>query len=195
VEIVSLFSIISLLATIDGDQFYIHYKDGFGEPEANHWLGLDKIHYITTSRPHHLFVQVFNNIDWKERWRKYENFKVEDESTNYRMTYSGSFPWTQSEASADPYWTKAILSTPLGDSMIGLNGSAFSTFDRDNDLDAGRNCAQEYQGGWWYNACADCNPNGPLKNPRNPSALDEAFWKYDFMNNYTPHIEMTIRTA
>ncbi|XP_050419365.2 fibrinogen-like protein 1 [Patella vulgata] len=171
------------------------YKDGFGELEDNHWLGLDQIHYITSSRPHHLFIEVISDIDLKGRWRKYENFKVKDESTNYRMTYSGSFPWTQSESSADPDWTKVIESTPLGDSMIGLNGSAFSTFDRDNDMDAGRNCAQEYQGGWWYNACADCNPNGELKMPRNSNAVNEAFWKYDFMNNYTPHIEMTLRAA
>ncbi|KAK6172053.1 hypothetical protein SNE40_018017 [Patella caerulea] len=107
-----------------------NYKDGFGSLADNHWLGLDKIHYITTSRPHHLFVEIFSDIDYKGRWRKYENFKVEDESTNYRMTYSGSFPWTQTEASADPDWSATIEWTPLGDSMIGLNGSAFSTFDK-----------------------------------------------------------------
>ncbi|KAK6172052.1 hypothetical protein SNE40_018016 [Patella caerulea] len=163
-----------------------NYTEGFGTPIANHWIGLHNMNYITNSRPQHLFVEVISGLDWEARWRKYENFKVEDESTNYRMTYSGSFPWTQTEVGADPDWSKVIASTPLGDSMIGLNGSAFSTFDRDNDLDVGRNCAREYQGGWWYNACADCNPNSPI---------DEVFWKYDFINYEIAYIEMLLKAT
>ncbi|KAK6172049.1 hypothetical protein SNE40_018013 [Patella caerulea] len=170
------------------------YKDGFGEILVNsaNWIGVEKIHSITSSRPHHLFVEAMDNIKWERRWRKYEHFKVEDESTNYRMTYSGSFPWTQTEASADPGWTKAIASTPLGDSMIGLNGSAFSTFDRDNDLDAARNCAREYQGGWWYNACADCNPNGQIKTSGNASSINELYWETDTINSHVVHIQMML---
>ncbi|KAI0229484.1 Fibrinogen C domain-containing protein 1-A, partial [Lamellibrachia satsuma] len=38
-------------------------------------------------------------------------------------------------------------------------GMAFSTKDRDNDVDS-RHCAQLYHGGWWYKGCHHSNLNG-----------------------------------
>ena len=48
----------------------------------------------------------------------------------------------------------------------------FTTRDQDNDLFGGGNCALQYQGGWWYTSCMECNlnsiyymgPNGPTTN-------------------------------
>ena len=37
---------------------------------------------------------------------------------------------------------------------------SFTTRDRDNDVDNGKNCALAYKGGWWYSACHSANPNG-----------------------------------
>ena len=37
---------------------------------------------------------------------------------------------------------------------------SFTTRDRDNDVDSGKNCALAYRGGWWYSACHNANPNG-----------------------------------
>ena len=36
----------------------------------------------------------------------------------------------------------------------------FTTFDADNDGWSGGNCAADYKGGWWYNACTYTNPTG-----------------------------------
>ena len=33
------------------------------------------------------------------------------------------------------------------------NGMKFSTYDTDNDLNSGDNCASRYGGGWWYYGC------------------------------------------
>ncbi|PIK48944.1 Tenascin-R [Apostichopus japonicus] len=38
--------------------------------------------------------------------------------------------------------------------------SAFSTFDRDNDIDGSTNCAAYQHGAWWYKSCANSNLNG-----------------------------------
>ena len=48
-----------------------------------------------------------------------------------------------------------------------INGMAFSTFDSDHDMEVGLQCAVadpalfERGAGWWYNACALGEPNGP----------------------------------
>lgn len=41
-------------------------------------------------------------------------------------------------------------------------GIGFSTLDRDNDNKASGHCARDTnEGGWWYDACASSNLNGP----------------------------------
>ena len=47
----------------------------------------------------------------------------------------------------------------LGDSMSYENSMQFTTYDRDNDLHGG-NCAIQFNGAWWYNACHASNLNG-----------------------------------
>ena len=47
-----------------------------------------------------------------------------------------------------------------GDSLSYHNGNQFSTFDSDHDRHV-QNCAVDYKGGLWYNACHEVNLNGP----------------------------------
>ncbi|GLD51303.1 angiopoietin-related protein 3-like protein [Lates japonicus] len=44
--------------------------------------------------------------------------------------------------------------------MTNHTGMMFSTKDRDNDNHQEFNCANNYTGGWWFNACGDTNLNG-----------------------------------
>ena len=49
----------------------------------------------------------------------------------------------------------------LGDAMdVHRNSIRFSTHDRDQDEYDVKNCAETYEGGWWYTDCHHANPNG-----------------------------------
>ena len=127
----------------DGSQdFYLgwsEYKAGFGQLTGEFWLGLDKIHRLTASRPSELRVEVG---DWSggRAYAKYSSFGVGDEQSLYQLSvgsYSGS----------------------AGDSLAYQNNMKFSTKDRDNDQWS-ENCAVSYTGAWWYNHCHHSNLNG-----------------------------------
>jgi len=117
------------------------YKSGFGQLTAEFWLGNDKIHRLTASRPSSLRVEL---KDWNgvRKYAKYGRFNIGDEQAQYRLEV-GSYSGT------------------AGDSLIagGHNNMVFTTKDRDNDRWS-KNCAVYYTGAWWYNSCHSSNLNG-----------------------------------
>ena len=116
------------------------YKAGFGRLMADFWLGNDKIHRLTSSRPSSLRVDL---EDWRgvQAYATYGRFSIGDEQTRYRLQVS-SFSGT------------------AGDSLDWHSNMAFTTKDRDNDRAKRENCAVTYTGAWWYNKCDDSNLNG-----------------------------------
>ena len=125
--------------SIDFYRGWDDYKAGFGELTAEFWLGNDKIHRLTTSRPSSLRVEL---EDWNggKAYAKYGKFKVGDEQAHYRLEV-GSYSGT------------------AGDSLTYQNNMAFTTKDRDNDR-YGNNCAVLRAGACWYDSCAFSNLNG-----------------------------------
>ena len=115
------------------------YKAGFGQLTAEFWLGNDKIHRLTASRPSSLRVEL---EDWSgsKAYAKYGKFNISDEQAQYRLEV-GSYSGT------------------AGDSLTYHNNMAFSTKDRDNDKDS-KHCAVEFTGAWWYKYCHWSNLNG-----------------------------------
>ncbi|KAL9967645.1 hypothetical protein ACROYT_G025922 [Oculina patagonica] len=124
------------------------YKAGFGQLTAEFWLGNDKIHRLTASRPSSLRVEL---EDWSggKAYAKYGKFNIGDEQAQYRLEV-GSYSGT------------------AGDSLMEYhNNMAFSTKDRDNDRDSSTNCAVSWTGAWWYNDCYESNLNGQYMRGRN----------------------------
>ena len=62
------------------------YKNGFGNFGGEFWLGLDKIHRLTSQAKNELRVAL---IDWdgKSAQALYKGFTVGGEDTNYRMNF------------------------------------------------------------------------------------------------------------
>lgn len=110
------------------------YKRGFGDLDGEFFVGLDKLHALTGERSQELIV-LLEDYDGDARQEIYEKFSIGNEQELYALN------------------TLGIASGTAGDSMIFHHGMKFSTFDRDNDRDTNRNCAEIYSGGWWYNNC------------------------------------------
>ena len=55
------------------------------------------------------------------------------------------------------------------------NGFGFTTTDVDNDAHT-VNCAEEFRGAWWYNACHESNLNGVYLAGSNSSYGDGITW-------------------
>ena len=115
------------------------YKAGFGHLTAEVWLGNDKIHRLTASRPSSLRVEL---EDWNggKAYAKYGTFNISDEQAQYRLEV-GSYSGT------------------ARDSLAYHNNMAFSTKDKDNDR-WHSNCAVRWTGAWWYHSCHFSNLNG-----------------------------------
>ncbi|XP_061190645.1 ficolin-1-like [Saccostrea echinata] len=122
------------------------YKDGFGNPETDYWIGNDAIYQLTKDRPSLYVSLTRNNVNTK--YEIYNQFSVSDENDNYRLFL------------AEP------ATGTLGDNMLNTDrviaGMGFTTIDRDNDnKGGGYNCAVAMAGGWWFNACHRAFLNGP----------------------------------
>ncbi|KAI8489599.1 negative regulation of lipoprotein lipase [Branchiostoma belcheri] len=133
------------------DRKWADYKTGFGRVEGEYWLGLDKIHNLTSQNSYELYVEL---EDWEGNvaHAKYGTFSVGDESTDYTLNIGG-------------------YSGDAGDSMEWDNGMKFSARDVDNDESDSQSrvphCAQYWSGGWWFNACSYSALNGPYYQPDN----------------------------
>ncbi|XP_055999169.1 fibrinogen C domain-containing protein 1-like [Ostrea edulis] len=115
------------------------YKEGFGDPSKNYWLGNEAIHYLTKTNQE-LRVDLLS-FDDEKAYALYSTFQVEDESSKYQLTVSG-------------------YSGTAGDSLKYHNGHKFTTHDEDNDGWSSNNCAVDRHGAWWYRKCANSNLNG-----------------------------------
>ena len=131
---------------VDNTNFYRtwgNFKTGFGNKSASFWLGLDRIHALTSacSSGSRLLVKATRNDVIKQY--DYSGFTVSTEADNYLMNY------TKHETGGE-------------DSMINNKGQMFSTFDRDNDRQVDFNAAMVFKSGWWHTTNSESNPNGPI---------------------------------
>ncbi|XP_066524267.1 microfibril-associated glycoprotein 4-like [Hoplias malabaricus] len=121
------------------------YKKGFGHAAGEHWIGLETIHQLTLKKNYELRIDM-EDFDGKKVYATYSSFGISPKAVNaeldgYRLHVDG------------------FKNGGAGDSLSYHNGSKFTTFDKDQDLNDG-NCAVICTGAYWYNSCYFSNPNG-----------------------------------
>ena len=127
--------------TQDFGQDWSAYKVGFGELNAEFWLGNEKIYRLTNGRSQGLRVEI---EDWNlgKAHALYKNFEIGDERSLYLLNIG-------------------VYSGTAGDSFGSSHNKNFTTKDRDNDRNPDKNCATvRGLGGWWYKRCSWGSLNG-----------------------------------
>ncbi|XP_062577817.1 techylectin-like protein [Saccostrea cucullata] len=112
------------------------YKQGFGDPSKNYWIGNDAIYELTKNKDQELRVEL-QRFNGDKAYAQYSTFYIGDEGSKYILTASGS-------------------SGTAGDSLNYSNGAKFFTKDQNN----AQKCATDYHGAWWYKNCHHANLNG-----------------------------------
>ncbi|XP_067938786.1 fibrinogen C domain-containing protein 1-like isoform X2 [Watersipora subatra] len=127
--------------SVDFSKNWTDYQTGFGEIDREHWLGLDKIHALTRSNTKlFIFLRAANGTTESGIW---PTFYINGLADGYRLTISND----GYRGSLDSY------------GLDHHHGMKFSTPDHDQD-NSGGNCAQYWEGGWWFTNCHESLLNG-----------------------------------
>ena len=121
------------------------YKDGFGSEEGNYWIGLERLHDITSEGSWELYISVRYNPNGVA-FLTCNNFRVESEWEHYGLIID----------SCDNLRSTSSFYMDLPKAFEALNTALFTTKDKDNDKLDVYNCAVAKRGGFWYNHEESC---------------------------------------
>lgn len=115
------------------NQKWAAYRQGFGDPNDEFWLGNELLHLLTADTKQTLQVDL-EAFDGDRLSIRYQVFRVGDEASDFRLEL------------AEPLNEPAVAGQ-----LLKQNGSAFSTKDHmpNHQLDA-QNCPLRYNAGWWF---------------------------------------------
>ncbi|KAJ8033714.1 Fibrinogen-like protein A [Holothuria leucospilota] len=128
--------------SVDFHVYWDDYKNGFGSPDHELWMGNEKLYSLTNQKRYQLRIDFVNEYG-APYYAKYDFFRINNEVNNYRLTigtYSGD----------------------AGDSLTSYhNNEDFSTRDEDNDDNSYYSWGGYYgYGPWWYGYYYDSALNG-----------------------------------
>ncbi|CAB3364053.1 Hypothetical predicted protein [Cloeon dipterum] len=112
------------------------YKNGFGDPSKEFWLGNENIYMLTNNEEYMLRVEL-EDFEGNKRYAQYSHFKIYSEGEYYKLEIDG-YEGNGGDSLNDPWY--------------GSNNSPFSTYNKDNDRSS-LNCASMLKGGWWWKSC------------------------------------------
>ncbi|XP_073829954.1 ryncolin-1-like [Musca autumnalis] len=132
--------------SVDFYKNWAEYKAGFGNPPSGEFfIGLEKLHLLTTAVPHVELKIILKTWDNEERYAIYDDFQIGNETEKYRIKLLGAYSGT------------------ARDEMRYHDGQNFTTIDEDNDGYDEGNCAKLWIGAWWFNSCYSSHLFGPYR--------------------------------
>ncbi|XP_035828538.1 ficolin-2-like [Aplysia californica] len=133
---------------------WTEYVDGFYQDEMNFWFGLENMHKFTDSGHNYVYLEYVFTYDWNYNADiyKYSGFKIGDASSSYSVSVEGS------EFSLVGEYNKTSRAR-FRDCIRFINGTRFSTVDKDNDDNRLQSCASIRQTGWWFKSVCNLSCN------------------------------------
>ncbi|KAH8410507.1 hypothetical protein KR215_010421, partial [Drosophila sulfurigaster] len=133
-----------LEGNINFQRSWNEYREGFGDLRGDFFIGLEKLHRMTTAHPQELLI-FYEATLLKTEQEKFTNFVIGSEKEEYVLKSAVYYSYN---------------------GLIRHIGEKFTTYDRDNDGYWLDNCAKIFNGGWWYGECVpdndgSSNLNGP----------------------------------
>ncbi|XP_065161406.1 angiopoietin-related protein 2 isoform X2 [Atheta coriaria] len=135
------------------------YKNGFGDPGKEFWLGNENIYMLTNNEEYILRVEL-EDFEGNKRYAQYSHFKIYSEAEYYKLEIDG-YEGNAGDSLNDPWY--------------GSNNSPFSTYNRDNDRSS-LNCASMLKGGWWWKSCGRGLNGLYLNDPQDLTARQGIVW-------------------
>ena len=149
------------------------YKQGFGYVNGDYWLGLQNLHWLTSTARYELRVDM-EDFNENKVYAKYSSFRIGDERLFFKLflgKYAGS----------------------VRDSLSYNNYKNFSTRDQDNDAWNDGQCAKLYTGAWWHGHCTASNLNGLYMGPSQTNGSGMGWLTLENNWNVLKRSEMKIR--
>ncbi|XP_026838626.1 angiopoietin-1 isoform X1 [Drosophila erecta] len=135
------------------------YKNGFGEPSKDFWLGNENIYMLTNNEEYSLRVEL-EDFEGNKRYAQYSHFKIHSEADYYKLEIDG-YEGNAGDSLNDPWY--------------GSNNSPFSTYNKDNDRSS-LNCASMLKSGWWWKSCGRGLNGLYLHDPQDLTARQGIVW-------------------
>ncbi|KAG0720646.1 Techylectin-5B [Chionoecetes opilio] len=136
---------------VNFDRDWDAYKKGFGDVETEFWIGNDFLHVLTNQKSYQLHIDI-HDYEKGPYWTAY--------NTDSLITYLIVLISIHHSVGTGLDYALIAFSGNTTDAFTYHHGRSFSTSDRDNDLYADGNCAEQFTGGWWYDRCYDAHLNG-----------------------------------
>ncbi|XP_051858415.1 ficolin-2-like isoform X4 [Drosophila albomicans] len=76
--------------SVDFNRTWAEYKEGFGNLEGEFFLGLEKIHLLTQSQPHELYI-LLEDFENETRYARYSYFAIGGDRGSYMIEELGTF--------------------------------------------------------------------------------------------------------
>lgn len=151
-----------------------NYAQGFhdnpdGGQEGIFWLGLDRLHRITTdnnAKKWQLLVKVrwYESIGGvkasTEGWAIWRDFRIDNEADKFKLNLGQMVKYSNIPSHPKP--TDKLKMSEDGkifDPFYIHHDMKFSTVDQDNDEGKDFSCAKSFRSGFWFNSCYNVNLN------------------------------------
>ncbi|XP_066915019.1 ficolin-1-like [Clytia hemisphaerica] len=162
------------------DRDWVDYKNGFGSPDGELWLGNEALHSLTTSSVHDFYIHAgtFPGSSLpSSQHSKYDGFIVANQADDYRMNANSKVSGIES--------------------IKHNRGMRFTTRDRDNDAHGVDNCATRIpRGGFWYHNCGHLFFQGQYYGQESCENLQGIHWRFYYTATGTQclkWVEMMVR--